>query len=114
MPRKMTVPEYREAIRKFAAGQGMSLNPDGELVDGLLEGLLRNRAKYGYPSCPCCFATGDRARDADIICPCDDSRVSLPRDGICRCGLYVTAQYLERLDGAAPDGTCARGDDPAV
>ena len=110
MPRKTTVSEYRAVIRRFAASRDLFLNPDGELVDGLLEGLLRNRAKHGYPSCPCCFATGDRARDADIICPCDDSRAALPRDGICRCGLFVTRAYLDRLDWPGPDGTCAKED----
>jgi ferredoxin-thioredoxin reductase catalytic subunit len=113
MPRKMTVAEYREVLRKFAASKELALNPDADLVDGLVDGLLHNREKHGYPSCPCCFATGDRTRDADIICPCDDSRVALPRDGICRCGLYVTPAYLEGLDRPEPDGTCAKDDEQA-
>jgi ferredoxin-thioredoxin reductase catalytic chain len=93
-----TVDQYRKVLAAFAASKGLAINPDTELVRSLAEGLLRNKDQHGYASCPCCFATGDREKDADIICPCAASKIDLPRDGICRCGLYVTPDTLARVN----------------
>ena len=91
------MPEDREKIRKRyqrlkseAEAGGYFLNPDTEFVVELVEGLLATEQRYGYPSCPCRLATGDRAEDLDIICPCDYRDPDLLEYNACYCALYVS------------------------
>ncbi len=37
----------------------------------VVEGILKNIKRYGYPLCPCRLSGGSREKDLDIICPCD-------------------------------------------
>lgn len=55
-----------------------------------MKGLLVNKGRYGYLSCPCRLATGQKAEDLDIICPCDYRDPDLSEYGSCYCGLYVS------------------------
>ncbi len=61
---------YQRLDREATSG-GYNLNPDAAFTKGLVEGLLINEARYGYGSCPCRLADGERELDLDIICPCD-------------------------------------------
>ena len=79
-----------ERLRREAEAAGYLLNPDREFVLDLVEGLLTNEARYGYPSCPCRLATGVRQEDLDIICPCDYRDPDLDAYGACYCALYVS------------------------
>ena len=60
----------------------MYLCPEPEQLDDLIKGLVVNRERYGYPSCPCRISSGILKNDKDIICPCDY------RNTVC-----VTARY---------------------
>ena len=83
-------PETRLAqIRKGAESGGYHLNPDDSFARMLVEGMLKNEERYGYPSCPCRLATGEKARDLDIICPCDYRDADISEFGACYCSLYV-------------------------
>ncbi|MGD2066613.1 MAG: ferredoxin-thioredoxin reductase catalytic domain-containing protein, partial [Candidatus Bathyarchaeota archaeon] len=62
---------------------------DKELLKDLLEGLLKNEERYGYPSCPCRLASGKIEYDRDIICPCDYRDPDIEEYGFCYCALYV-------------------------
>lgn len=73
-----------------AEASGYHLNPDREFTQGLVEGLLINKERYGYPACPCRLATGDKQQDLDIICPCDYRDADLNEYGACYCALYVS------------------------
>lgn len=84
---------YQELFRDAEAA-GYHLNPDKEFVLDLVRGLLVNESRYGYPSCPCRRATGDKALDLDIICPCDYRDQDLSEYGMCYCALYVTGDVL--------------------
>ncbi len=96
MARKdMTVEEYRRALVTFAARRGLLFNPDDDTVVPLLEGLLANRARYGYPSCPCRLACGEQQADADLICPCAYAEADIKEFGKCYCELYVSQDYLD-------------------
>lgn len=90
----------KEKIRADAGRQGYRLNPDAAFVDGLVEGLAANAARYGYASCPCRLASGVREEDRDIVCPCDYRDADVAEFGACYCGLYVS----ERVAGGAPPG----------
>lgn len=94
----MSRPESRalmERLDREAEQGGYHLNPDVEFTLGLMDGLLENEARYGYQACPCRLASGVRAEDLDIICPCDYRDPDLSEFGTCYCALYVTRDVLE-------------------
>ena len=73
----------------IAKEAGYLLNPDKEFTRDLCQSLMINQERYGYPSCPCRLASGDRAEDLDIICPCDYRDPDLAEHGACFCALYA-------------------------
>jgi ferredoxin-thioredoxin reductase catalytic subunit len=76
-------------LKQYAESQGFELNPDTQLVNKLVDGLLANRAKFGELYCPCRVRTGDEARDAKLICPCAYHLDEIREKGKCYCGLFV-------------------------
>lgn len=83
-----------ERLAREAGESGYNLNPDDEFTRELVEGLLTNIQRYGYPSCPCRLAEGDREVDRDIICPCDYRDPDLSEHGCCFCALYVSNEVV--------------------
>jgi ferredoxin-thioredoxin reductase catalytic chain len=80
---------YRQ-LKDDAGRSGYHLNPDEQFTLDLVEALLINTERYGYPSCPCRLAAGAREEDLDIICPCDYRDPDLSEYGSCYCALYVS------------------------
>lgn len=74
---------------------GYWFNFDLDVTKGVLEGLLVNKSRYGYMSCPCRLAKGIRAEDRDIICPCNYRDSDVAEYGFCFCGLYVSKSVVE-------------------
>jgi ferredoxin-thioredoxin reductase catalytic chain len=66
----MNAEQLYERLRKVQEPKGYFFNREREKVFALLDGLLINRERYGYMSCPCRLASGNRDWDRDIICPC--------------------------------------------
>jgi len=95
----MNAEELYEMLRKAQEPQGYFFNQDKIKVLELLEGLLVNKARYGYMSCPCRLAAADRDWDRDIICPCIYREPDVAQYGSCFCNLYVSRQWN---DGALP------------
>ncbi|MCZ7665503.1 MAG: ferredoxin:thioredoxin reductase [Thermoleophilia bacterium] len=91
-----------ERLKPRQEAQGYFFNPDRRMLMDLLAGLLVNRERYGYMSCPCRLASGDRGHDRDIICPCDYREADVAEYGACYCALYVSRA---RRDGQAPELT---------
>lgn len=85
-----------------AAASGYNLNPDASFTRSLAEGLAVNEERYGYRCCPCRLATGDRARDLDIICPCDYRDADLSEWGSCYCALYVSQGVVDGSNALRP------------
>lgn len=83
-----------EKYKKENESVGYHLNPDVGFAKGLIEGLLVNVKRYGYQSCPCRLASGNRKEDLDIICPCDYRDQDLAKHGACYCGLYVSQEVV--------------------
>lgn len=77
-------------LRRHQEIKGYKFAADKDLVFQLLEGLLVNKERYGYMSCPCRLASGNRAADRDIICPCEYREADVREYGTCYCGLYVS------------------------
>jgi ferredoxin-thioredoxin reductase catalytic chain len=82
-------------LNKEAESGGYHLNPDTEVTEELVKGLLVNENRYGYRSCPCRLAAGDKEKDLDIICPCDYRDPDLNEYNACYCGLYVSRDVVE-------------------
>jgi len=87
--------EVRRRAESDAKTYGYFLNPDSKLLKNILEGLNRNEERYGYPSCPCRFASGKLELDRDIICPCDYRDQDVAEYGSCYCTLYVRKDVYE-------------------
>jgi ferredoxin-thioredoxin reductase catalytic chain len=83
----------RELLRGIQEPQGYFFNAQAATVTELLEGLLVNKARYGYMPCPCRLASGDRGRDRDIICPCAYRAADVAEFGSCYCELYVSPAW---------------------
>jgi ferredoxin-thioredoxin reductase catalytic chain len=84
-----------EKLRAEAEVGSYHLNPDKAMVRRLLSGLLVNEKRYGYPSCPCRLASGNKDEDLDIICPCDYRDPDLDDYNACYCSLYVSRAAVE-------------------
>ncbi|MGC9325185.1 MAG: ferredoxin-thioredoxin reductase catalytic domain-containing protein [Desulfomonilia bacterium] len=84
-----------ERLKNAQEPQGYFFNQDRERVFDLLEGLIINKKRYGYMSCPCRLASGDKDKDRDIICPCVYRAPDIQEYGSCYCNLYVSKEWNE-------------------
>jgi len=89
----MDIQRLYERLKAIQEPEGFFFNKDRQKVDDLLEGLLLNKNRYGYMSCPCRLASGNRERDRDIICPCIYREPDMAEYGSCYCGLYVSRRW---------------------
>jgi len=89
----MTAAELCESLRKLQEPKGYFFNTDPTMTTPLLESLLINKSRYGYMSCPCRLASGEREADKDIICPCVYRAADVAEFGACFCALYVSRDY---------------------
>ncbi len=90
-----TLEDIKKRAENDAKARGYYLTPDPEQLQDLLEGLLKNEERYGYPSCPCRLASGNFELDRDILCPCDYRDPDVEELGCCYCALYVRKDVYE-------------------
>ncbi|MBN2539583.1 MAG: ferredoxin:thioredoxin reductase [Deltaproteobacteria bacterium] len=91
----MKAEQLYEMLKKVQEPKGYYFNREKERVFDLLEALLTNKKRYGYMSCPCRLAAGDREQDSDIICPCAYRDPDVEKYGSCYCNLYVSKEWNE-------------------
>lgn len=91
----MEADQLYEMLRKIQEPKGYLFNRDRERVLDILRDLLINKERYGYMSCPCRLASGDRERDKDIVCPCAYRSADVDEYGSCYCNLYVSQKWNE-------------------
>jgi ferredoxin-thioredoxin reductase catalytic subunit len=84
-----------EMLRKAQEPKGYFFSDDQERVMDLMKSLLVNKDRYGYMACPCRLASGDKANDRDIICPCEYREPDVAEYGSCYCNLYVSKEWIE-------------------
>ena len=89
------VQKLYDMLKKVQEPKGYYFNKDEDRVVDLLEALMFNKERYGYMSCPCRLASGNRERDADIICPCAYRDKDVAQYGSCYCNLYVSRDWNE-------------------
>jgi ferredoxin-thioredoxin reductase catalytic chain len=94
-PDHAQIDKLHQKLQHEAELGGYHLNPDIDFTKDLVEGLIINDNRYGYPSCPCRLATGKKAEDLDIICPCDYRDADVSEYGTCYCGLYVSKEVID-------------------
>ncbi|WP_373501907.1 ferredoxin-thioredoxin reductase catalytic domain-containing protein [Desulfococcus sp.] len=91
----MDAEKLYEQLKGIQEAKGFYFNKDKARTRELLEGLLQNKARYGYMVCPCRLASGDRENDKDIICPCIYRAPDVAEFGSCYCNLYVSQAWNE-------------------
>lgn len=91
-----------EKTQANANSSGYNLNPDNDFTFELIRGLLINEKRYGYQSCPCRLAEGEKADDLDIICPCDYRDPDIDEYGVCYCSLYVSIEIVNGEQETTP------------
>ena len=91
----MNVDQLYEFLKAKQEAKGYYFNKDKKRVFDLLEGLLTNKERYGYMSCPCRLSAEDPAWDKDIICPCEYRAADVAEYGSCYCNLYVSQAWNE-------------------
>ena len=84
-----------DTLRQIQEPKGYYFNSDREKTFQLLRALLVNKDRYGYMSCPCRLAAGDREKDKDIVCPCVYREPDVQEFGSCYCNLYVSREWNE-------------------
>ena len=67
-------------------------------MNDLIKGLVDNKKYYGYQSCPCRLASGNRELDRDLICPCDYAPEDIKEFGACYCNLYLRLDFYETIN----------------
>lgn len=86
---------FYEILHQEAEAGGYHLNPDAGFCKQLVKGLIINERRYGYRACPCRLASGKKADDLDIICPCDYRDPDVLEFGACYCALYISGTDLK-------------------
>ena len=86
----MNEEELRQVWEKFTENNDFVLNPDKEVVDLVIKGVLDNEKKYGFKLCPCRLRDGTRERDLELICPCNFKiQDKWKEKAWCWCSLFV-------------------------
>jgi len=90
-----------DRLKSEAEAGGYFFNPDASFAKDLVRSLLVNQNRYGYMSCPCRLAAGQKEKDADIVCPCEYRDADVAQFGACYCALYVSSEVARGLKQAA-------------
>ena len=83
--------EIEETIKQYedyAEKNGLKVNPNRGLLEGLAKRLLENEKKYGFRYCPCRVVKGQIETDQKNICPCVYSKGEIEKNGHCLCWLF--------------------------
>lgn len=91
----MTPQEMYDKLKPVQEKNGYYFNPDHQWCLDVIAGMLKNKERYGYTSCPCRLATGERERDHDIVCPCTFRDEDVSKYGACYCNLYMSQEAAE-------------------
>ena len=85
----MNKEELRKISEDYAKSQGFKLNPNEQIVNAILDGLLKNEKEHGFRYCPCRIVTGNKEEDKKKICPCFWHKDEIKEMGHCHCNLFV-------------------------
>ena len=83
------ISDLKEKSKVYADSVGIQLNPDEQVVGGIVKALFKNKETKGDLYCPCRIVTGDKEKDKEIVCPCVYHRGEIELQGFCHCRLFV-------------------------
>jgi len=86
-----------EYVQQVSNKNNWILNKDQTTLNELIDGLVENKKKHGYQSCPCRLASGVRDLDRDLICPCDYASLDIKEHGACYCNLFMRKNFYESI-----------------
>lgn len=89
----MDANQLYKTLKEIQEKKGYYFSKDMNRVMELLDGLIKNKERYGYMVCPCRLADGNREADKDIICPCAYREADVKEFGSCYCNLYVSQEW---------------------
>ncbi|MHA1460565.1 MAG: ferredoxin-thioredoxin reductase catalytic domain-containing protein [Promethearchaeota archaeon] len=92
-----TTEGMKEYVGMVSQKNNWILNKDQSTFNDLITGLADNKKYYGYQSCPCRLASGNRDLDRDLICPCDYASEDVKEFGACYCNLYLRLDFYETI-----------------
>ena len=92
-----TTEGMKEYIGMVCQKNNWILIKDQIMFKDLINGLVDNKKSYGYQSCPCRLASGNRDLDRDLICPCDYASDDVKDFGACYCNLYLRSDFYETI-----------------
>ncbi|MFH1608373.1 MAG: ferredoxin-thioredoxin reductase catalytic domain-containing protein [archaeon] len=81
--------ELKKEAEQYAEKVGIQLNPNEQIVNAIVNGLLKCKEKMGDIYCPCRVPIGDKEKDGEIACPCVFHRGEIELEGQCKCKLFV-------------------------
>ena len=93
-----TIEGMTEYCNKVCETNNWILNKDQGTLNELIDDLVENKKNYGYQSCPCRLASGNRDLDRDLICPCDYAPLDIKEYGACYCNLYLRSDFYDEFD----------------
>jgi ferredoxin-thioredoxin reductase catalytic chain len=70
-------------LKRTADYYGYEINPNEKQRDAVIQGLINNLVKYGYPYCPCSIV-----KNIENMCPCDNLYKDIREKGMCRCRMF--------------------------
>jgi len=74
----------RKWAQSYAKKNGFRVNPDNEVVDALIKGLIAKEETHGARYCPCRVEI-----IPENICPCMFHKKEIEEDGRCHCGFFI-------------------------
>lgn len=75
-------------LKMHAEEEGLVLNPDSEILEKVIKGMVKIKEKKGEFYCPCRLVTGNKEIDDKIICPCEYHKKEIEEHGHCHCYLF--------------------------
>jgi ferredoxin-thioredoxin reductase catalytic subunit len=80
--------EFIKNSKEYAQEVGIKLNPNNQVVEGVVKGLFKNKETKGEFYCPCRVTSGNKEKDEELVCPCVFHRGEIELQGNCRCLLF--------------------------
>jgi len=76
-----------ERLSAYATAHGYTLNPDKARVEKVIGLMTNNFLEYGKYYCPC-KQSHPLNSDKDTLCPCNELKQEIEKDGHCFCRLF--------------------------
>lgn len=94
------IEKTKKYVKMVADHRKWLLQSDDTMFNELITGLAVNLERFGYRSCPCRLATGEKEKDRDIICPCKYAEPDIEEHGHCYCALFLSEGFVKKSESS--------------